>query len=117
MPVQALRHHPLAMGVNTVDLKHRLRQIETYERRRRGINSLMRGAYSSSGTSLPGCGGCLPHHAVTQFRTRREAKAVLFEYIEIFCNRRRWYSGIGYRTPAEAHEEMLMKVPHNKRCS
>jgi putative transposase len=44
----------------------------------------------------------------TQFRTRREA--ALFEYIEIFYNRRRRHSGVGYRTPAQAHAEMLMKA-------
>lgn len=48
----------------------------------------------------------LVHH--THFRTRREAKAALFEYIEIFYNRRRRHSGIGYRTPAQAYAEMLM---------
>ena len=42
----------------------------------------------------------------TQFRTRREAKAALFEYIEIFYNRRRRHSGVGYRTPAQAHAEI-----------
>jgi putative transposase len=44
----------------------------------------------------------------TQFRTRREAKAALFEYIEIFYNRKRRHSGIGYRTPAQAHAERLI---------
>jgi putative transposase len=46
----------------------------------------------------------------TQFRTRREAKAALFEYIEIFYNRKRRHSGIDYRTPAHAHAEMLIKA-------
>jgi putative transposase len=46
----------------------------------------------------------------TRFRTRQEAKAALFEYIEIFYNRRRRHSGIGYRTPAQAHAEMLIKA-------
>jgi transposase InsO family protein len=46
----------------------------------------------------------------TRFRTPQEAKAALFEYIEIFYNRRRRHSGIGYRTPAQAHAEMLMKA-------
>jgi putative transposase len=40
------------------------------------------------------------HHA--HFRTRDEAKAALFEYIEVFYNRQRLHSGLGYRTPAEA---------------
>ena len=34
----------------------------------------------------------------TRFKTRKEAKAALFEYIEMFYNRRRLHSGIGYRT-------------------
>jgi transposase InsO family protein len=46
----------------------------------------------------------------TRFRTRWEAKAALFEYIEIFYNRRRRHSAVGYRTPAQAHVEMLMKA-------
>jgi hypothetical protein len=42
----------------------------------------------------------------TQFHTRQEAKAALFEYIEIFYNRHRRHSGVGYRTPAQAHAAM-----------
>ncbi len=38
----------------------------------------------------------------THFRTREEAKAAVFEYIEIFYNRQRLHSGLGYRTPVEA---------------
>ena len=40
------------------------------------------------------------HHA--RFRTREEAKAAVFEYVEIFYNRQRLHSALGYRTPAEA---------------
>jgi transposase InsO family protein len=40
------------------------------------------------------------HHA--RFRTRAEAKAAVFEYVEIFYNRQRLHSALGYRTPAEA---------------
>ena len=46
----------------------------------------------------------------TQFRTWQEAKAALFEYIEIFYNRHRRHSGIGYRTPAQTHAEMQTKA-------
>jgi transposase InsO family protein len=46
----------------------------------------------------------------TQFRTGAEAKAALFEYIEIFYNRKRRHSGIDYRTPAQAHAEMLIQA-------
>ena len=44
------------------------------------------------------------HHV--RFRTRAEAKAAVFEYGEIFYNRRRLHSGLGYRTPAEARADM-----------
>jgi putative transposase len=37
-----------------------------------------------------------------RFRTRAEAKAAVFEYIEVFYNRQRLHSTLGYRTPAEA---------------
>ncbi len=46
----------------------------------------------------------------TKFRTRREAKAALFEYIEIFYNRQRRHSSIGYRTPAQARMDMMPKM-------
>ena len=37
----------------------------------------------------------------TKYRTREEARRSIFEYIEIFYNRRRLHSAIGYRTPVE----------------
>ncbi len=46
----------------------------------------------------------------TRFRTRREARAGLFEYIEIFYNRQRRHSSIGYRTPAQARMDMTSKL-------
>ncbi len=42
----------------------------------------------------------------TRFRSRREAKAALFEYITIFYNRQRCHSSIGYRTPEQARIDM-----------
>ena len=44
------------------------------------------------------------HHA--RFRTRAEAKTAVFDYVEIFYNRQRLHSAIGYRTPAEARAGM-----------
>jgi putative transposase len=44
----------------------------------------------------------------TRFGTRAEAKAALFEYIEIFYNPRRRHSSSGYRTPAQARIDMAM---------
>jgi putative transposase len=40
------------------------------------------------------------------FRTREEANAAVFEYVEIFYNRRRLHSALGYQTPAEARASM-----------
>ena len=44
----------------------------------------------------------------TRFRTRCEAKAALFEYIEVFYNRQRRHSSVNYRTPAQARIDMTM---------
>jgi putative transposase len=40
------------------------------------------------------------------FSTREEAKAAVFDYIEIFYNRQCLNSAIGYRTPVEARADM-----------
>jgi putative transposase len=42
----------------------------------------------------------------TTFPTRAAARRALFEYLEIFYNRRRRHSGIGFLTPAQAYEQM-----------
>ncbi len=41
-----------------------------------------------------------------RFHTREEARAAVFDYIEVFYNRQRLHSGIGYRTPVEARASM-----------
>ena len=52
------------------------------------------------------------HVHPVRFRTREEAKAAVFEYIEIFYNRQRLHSAVGYRTLAEARKTMLeVRVP------
>ena len=45
-----------------------------------------------------------------RFKTRAEAKTAIFEYIEIFYNRQRRHSGIGYKTPQQAFEDMTWKM-------
>jgi hypothetical protein len=40
------------------------------------------------------------------FHTREEAKAAVFDYIEVFYTRQRLHSGVGYRTPVEARASM-----------
>jgi transposase InsO family protein len=41
-----------------------------------------------------------------RFRTRREAKAAIVEYIEVFYNRERQHSSLGYLSPAEYEERL-----------
>ena len=48
----------------------------------------------------------LVHHR--HYRTREEAKQDIFEWIEVFYNRQRRHSTLGYRSPAEF--EAIMKV-------
>lgn len=46
--------------------------------------------------------GTLKTECVTyQFETRAEARAVIFEYIEVWYNRQRLHSSLGYMSPAE----------------
>ena len=52
-----MQHADLAVNVNAVNLKHRLRQIETDERRGHRTISVMKGAYPSDGTAVPETGG------------------------------------------------------------
>jgi transposase InsO family protein len=44
----------------------------------------------------------LTHHE--SYATREEARGSLFEYIEVFYNRRRLHSTLGYRSPVEYEE-------------
>ena len=46
------------------------------------------------------------HVHLVRFRSRAEARAAVFEYLEVFYNRARLHSGLGYRTPAEARASM-----------
>ncbi len=42
----------------------------------------------------------------TGFPTREAARRAVFDYIEVFYNRRRRHSGLGFLTPAQAHAQM-----------
>jgi putative transposase len=46
------------------------------------------------------------HVHQVSYPTREAAKAAVFDYIEIFYNRQRLHSALGYRTPAEARASM-----------
>jgi transposase InsO family protein len=53
------------------------------------------------------------HVHQVRFRTRKEARVAVFDYVEVFYNRQRLHSGVGYRTPAEARagmEEIAMRA-------
>jgi putative transposase len=43
------------------------------------------------------------------FQTMKEAKTAVFEYIEIWYNRKRLHSSLGYRTPLEMEIFLLNK--------
>ena len=45
-----------------------------------------------------------------RFKTRAEAKAAILEYIEVFYNRQRRHSAMGYQTPQQAFEDMTWKM-------
>jgi len=45
-----------------------------------------------------------------RFETRAQAKAAIFEYIEVFYNRQRRHSSVGYQTPQQAFEDMTWKM-------
>lgn len=42
-----------------------------------------------------------------RYETRDEARADLFDYIEVFYNRKRRHSGLGYDIPSEFHSTWL----------
>ena len=44
------------------------------------------------------------------FKTRAQAKAAIFEYIEVFYNRQRRHSAVNYQTPVQAFENMTWKM-------
>ena len=46
---------------------------------------------------------------LSRFRTRAEAKEAIFDYIEIFYNRQRRHSTLGYLSPAEFERQFYLK--------
>jgi putative transposase len=46
------------------------------------------------------------HVHQNSFRTRKEAKAAVFDYIKVLYNRQRLHSRIGYQTPVQARATM-----------
>jgi putative transposase len=53
--------------------------------------------------------GTLKTECVTyQFATRAEARLVIFEYIEVWYNRQRLHSSLGYRSPEEFERQFFL---------
>ena len=48
------------------------------------------------------------HHE--NFKTKQEAKAAIFEWIEVFYNRERIHSSINYKTPIAFEAEFMLVV-------
>ena len=46
------------------------------------------------------------HHEI--FATKQQAKRAIFEWIEVFYNRQRLHSSIGYKTPVAYEEELML---------
>lgn len=44
------------------------------------------------------------HHF--SFKSLNEARSVIFDYIELFYNRKRIHQSLGYRTPAQVEQDM-----------
>jgi transposase InsO family protein len=45
---------------------------------------------------------------LVRFNTREEARAKLFEYIEVFYNRTRMHSSLGYKSPVEFEKQVTL---------
>lgn len=45
-----------------------------------------------------------------EWKTRIELTNVIFEYIEVFTNRRRRHSSLGYQTPADVDLALLRQM-------
>lgn len=47
---------------------------------------------------------------LSKFKTRKEARQVIFEYIEVFYNRIRPHSRIGYISPVDYEKRLLIEM-------
>ncbi len=47
-----------------------------------------------------------------KFESIEEAKSKVFEWIEIWYNKKRLHSSLGYKTPYEVEQEFYQKINH-----
>jgi putative transposase len=52
-----------------------------------------------------------------RFETRDEMKAMTFEYIEVFYNRKRLHSTLGYKSPMQFLNDRLNSQPKEKKVA
>ena len=52
-----------------------------------------------------------------RFATRAEAREAIFEYIEVFYNRRRRHSSIGYVSPVEFEMNFIQETDTEKQAA
>ena len=48
---------------------------------------------------------------LSYYRTREEARLAIFEYVEVFYNRQRLHSTLGYRSPLEYEKSCKITLP------
>jgi putative transposase len=46
----------------------------------------------------------------TKFENQQEARVAIFEYIEVFYNRKRLHSALGYRSPAQMEQVLNQHI-------
>ena len=105
-PSQGLLHHS-DRGSQYASEKYR-EQLETYNMQasmsRKGNcydNACIESFHSLLKKELIYC---------TRFRTKEQAHQEIFEYIEIFYNRKRIHSSLGYMSPARFHEQFYTRM-------
>ena len=60
--------------------------------------------------SVPPSSAVVPTPTDAPADTRLELRSALFEYIEVFDDRRRLHSSLDYKTPAEVEQEYAAKA-------
>ena len=48
--------------------------------------------------------------SIGAFRDYAHAREAIFQYIEVWYNRKRLHSSLGYKTPVEAEQELKLKL-------